>query len=252
MTVLEIAVQDPAGARIAFEAGADRIELCQALSVGGLTPSAGTVDHVLTTTADPARIGVLVRPRGGGFVYDAEETAIATTDIRHFAAAGISRFVVGALTEQGEVDLDAIWRWKSAAPGAHFVFHRAIDTIPDPRHVIDKLIELGVESILTSGGARRSIDAVVPLAALVHHAAGRLEIVAGGGVLVSDIPTLVMTGVDAIHLSARATAAAGSAGPGGGNDNYDVTDGAIVAAAGTSLRSRGAFVAPSIASAHQS
>ncbi|WP_367889400.1 copper homeostasis protein CutC [Humibacter ginsenosidimutans] len=151
MTVVEIAVQDAAGARIAFDAGADRVELCQALGTGGLTPSLGTVEHVLTAAGDPTRVGVLVRPRAGGFVYDRDEIAVAATDIRHLVASGVARLIVGALTEDGSVDADALRRWRDVAPGARFVFHRAIDVVPDVVGAVEELPALGVESVLTSG-----------------------------------------------------------------------------------------------------
>ena len=234
--LLEIAVQDAVGARIALDAGADRVELCQALGTGGLTPSLGTVDRVLEAVGDPARLAVLVRPRGGGFVYDREEIAVATGDILHLVSAGVTRLVVGALTAEGDVDADALHRWRAAAPDAHLVFHRAIDVAPDALDIAERLPALGVASVLTSGGAARSVDATDTLSKLVERMRGRLQIVAGGGIRVPDIPALVATGVAGIHLSARARALTGSAGPGGGEDGYDITDAPTVASAVHAVR----------------
>jgi copper homeostasis protein len=227
---VEIAVQDAGGARAAMAAGADRLELCQALAVGGLTPSLGLLEATLGAV-DPAAVNVLVRPRGGGFVYSVEEVAVVSADIRACVARGAGGVVVGALTAEGAADREALARWRDAAGDAVLVFHRAIDAAADPRAVLDDLRAAGVDRVLTSGGAARSIDGVAVLRQLVD-AAGDIEVMAGGGVRPEDIPALVATGVGAVHLSARA--AAGSdipSGPGGGTAGHDVTDAVIVEAA---------------------
>jgi len=227
---VEIAVQDIAGAREALAAGADRLELCQALAVGGLTPSLGLLEGVLGAV-DPAAVNVLVRPRGGGFVYSDEEIALVGADIRACVERGAGGVVVGALTPAGRADIDAIRRWRDAAGPARLVFHRAIDAAGDPLAVLGDLRGAGVDRVLTSGGAARSVDGVPVLAALVAEAGG-VEIMAGGGVRPEDIPALVAAGVDAVHLSARGIAGASvPAGPGGGADGHDVTDIDVVAAA---------------------
>ncbi|WP_274543226.1 copper homeostasis protein CutC, partial [Microbacterium sp. CPCC 204701] len=107
LRAIEIAVQDPAGARDAMAAGAARLELCQALSLGGLTPSLATLEAVLDAV-DPAAVNVLVRPREGGFVYSADEAALITADIRACVARGAGGVVVGALDEAGGLDRDAV------------------------------------------------------------------------------------------------------------------------------------------------
>ena len=231
MTVaVEIAVQDAAGARGAMDAGATRLELCQALGVGGLTPSIGLVEAVVAVVGG-ARVNVLVRPRGGGFVYDADEVAVVAADIAAVARAGAGGVVVGALTPEGAVDAEALRRWRDAAGDLTLVFHRAIDASPDPLGVLDRLAVLGVDRVLTSGGAERSLDGVDMLRRFVARATG-VEIMAGGGIRVGDLPAVVGTGVDAVHLSARALAGLGApSGPGGGTSGHDVTDAAVVAAA---------------------
>jgi copper homeostasis protein len=234
---VEIAVQGPAGASIAFAEGADRIELCQALDVGGLTPSAGTVECVLAELGDGHAVAPLVRPRGGGFVYDDDESAVVAADIRHLVSLGVGAVVVGCLTAAGTIDRTRLAEWTDAAAGADVVFHRAIDTVADPAAAIDVLIECGVARVLTSGGAGRSIDGTSVLAELVVRAGGRLQIMAGGGVRVVDIAALRAAGVDAVHLSARARSGDRSpSGPGGGADGHDVTDPAIVRAAVAAAR----------------
>ena len=234
---LEIAVQDAAGARTAFAAGADRVELCQALAeTGGLTPSAGTVDAVLEAAGRGDRVAVLVRPRPGGFVYDAEEIDLVSADVREVVRRGAGAVVVGALDAAGQVDIEAMQRWREAAGGAELVFHRAIDTLADPAAVIDALVDVGVRRVLTSGGAARSIDGIDAIASLVHRSAGRVQIMPGGGVRVEDIPAFVSAGADAVHLSARrASDDQMPSGPGGGTAGFDVTDAEIVAAARAAL-----------------
>ncbi|MFD6699445.1 MULTISPECIES: copper homeostasis protein CutC [unclassified Microbacterium] len=235
--VLEIAVDGPAGARSAFEGGADRVELCQALAAtGGLTPSGATVDAVRAVAGAPERVAVLVRPRVGGFVYTAEEVELVAADVADVVQRGAGAVVVGALTRDGAVDRRALERWRNAARGAELVFHRAIDTVPEPAALVDDLVGSGVSRVLTSGGAARSIDGVETLRALTETAAGRLQIMAGGGVRVEDIPALVACGVDAIHLSARTPSGdTAPSGPGGGDPGFDVTDGAIVRRAASAL-----------------
>jgi len=237
MTVaLEIAVQDAAGARAAMSRGADRLELCQALGLGGLTPSIGLVESVVAAVGGE-HVNVLVRPRGGGFVYDADDVALVARDIRAVIGAGAGGVVIGALTADGRADVDAVRRWRDAAGERSLVFHRAIDASADPVAVLGELSGVGVDRVLTSGGASRSVDGVGVLRRLVDAGSG-IEIMAGGGIRVEDIPVIVGAGVDAVHLSARGTAGLDApSGPGGGVGGYDVTDADVVTAAAASVRS---------------
>ena len=233
MTVLEVVAQSPRDARVAIGAGADRVELCQALITGGITAShavmAGAVD-----AAGGDRVAALIRPRPGGYVYDADEIAVVTADIRAAVTLGVGAVVVGALRPDRSVDAEAIERWREAAGDANLVFHRAIDVHPDPVAAVGELVRLGATRILTSGGAVRAGDGAAVLGAMVREAGGRLQIQAGGGVTIDAIPALRAAGVDAIHLSARVAVTDGSpAGPGGGVDEYDVVSEALVHAART-------------------
>ena len=232
---VEIAVQDAAGVRVALEAGAARVELCQALGVGGLTPSAGLIaSAVERAVAASARsfVHVLVRPRGGGFVYDEDELELIMRDIRVARSLGASGVVVGALTDAGALDLGAITAFVDAADGLDVTVHRAVDAASDPVAAVAALAGSGVRRVLTSGGAvdcRTGRDAI---ARMVSEAAGAVEVMAGGGVDVGDIPMLAAAGVDAVHLSARIRATGGgSSGPGGGEAGFDVTDARVVRAA---------------------
>lgn len=224
---VEIAVQDVAGVRVALAEGADRLELCVALGLGGLTPSAGLVRAAVAEAREAGRAGfvhVLVRPRGGGFVYDSDELETTAADIRFAREAGAAGVVVGAIDEVGRVDAAAVERFVAAAEGLDVTFHRAFDLLPDPLAAAETLVELGVTRILTSGGAVRSIDGIETLRSLAQRFSGRLQIMAGGGVRVQDIHALLAAGVDAVHLSARQPIEGPPSGPGGGDDAYDITD----------------------------
>lgn len=231
--MLEIAVQDPDGARAAIAAGADRLELCTGLSTGGLTPSPGLVAAVVDA-AGPGRVHVLVRPREGGFVYSAAEVDVMVRDVESLAhgaanGSGVAGVVVGALLPGGALDMAATGRMVAAAGGLEVTFHRAIDVCPDPAEVVEGLLELGIARVLTSGCASRSIEGIDVIAALAARAGDRLQIQAGGGVRVEDISALLDAGAAAVHLSARRQEhAAGPSGPGGGSAAYDVTTPAIV------------------------
>ncbi|RLK49415.1 copper homeostasis protein CutC [Microbacterium telephonicum] len=233
---MEIAVQDAAGAALAIAGGADRLELCQALEMGGITPSLGILESVFAAV-DPALVNVLVRPRGGGFVYDADEVAVVAADIAACVARGAGGVVVGALDADGGLDRDTLRRWRDAAAGATVTFHRAIDAAADPAAVFDALLAEDVDRVLTSGGAPRSVDGIPALRDFVERAAGTLEVQAGGGVQPGDIAALRAAGVDAVHLSARTRAGSASpSGPGGGATGHDATSAAIVAAAVAAAR----------------
>lgn len=233
-TPIEIAVQDETGVRIALAEGAARVELCQALVLGGLTPSAGLIEAAVDAARSAGRSGfvqVLVRPRGGGLVYDASELDAIERDIRHAVRLGADGVVVGALTDAGELDEPALRRFIDAAEGREVTVHRAVDAATDTRAAVAAAGRIGARRVLTSGGAADCRAGLGVLAELVADADG-LEIMAGGGVRIVDIPDLVAAGVSAVHLSARGTAARGGpSGPGGGAEGFDVTDRGLVRAA---------------------
>jgi copper homeostasis protein len=232
---VEIAVQDAAGVRIALEAGATRVELCQALGLGGLTPSAGLIEAAVElahAASAPSFVHVLVRPRGGGFVYDADETDTIVRDIRLVRSLGADGVVVGALTDAGALDLDGVAAFLDAADGLDVTVHRAVDAAVDPLASVVALVETRVRRVLTSGGAADCRKGLDMLRAMAAGSRGELEIMAGGGVTVDDVVVLAEAGVDAVHLSARRRAALGGpSGPGGGDVGFDATDAALVAAA---------------------
>lgn len=235
-TAVEIAVQDVAGARLARDLGADRVELCVALGLtGGLTPGIGLVRAVVEVGLP---VHVLVRHRPGGFVHSDDEATALEAEVRALVLAGAAGVVVGALTAGREVDRRRTGALVRAADGAEVTFHRAYDVVVDRGAALDVLADLGVTRVLTSAGADRAGDAVDAMAVLARRAGGRVQVMAGGGVRPDDVGALVAAGVDAVHLSARGPRQdAGPAGPGGGQGvALEATDGAVVAAAVAAAR----------------
>jgi copper homeostasis protein len=199
----ELAVQDTHGLEVAARLGVDRIELCSALALGGVTPSLALIEAAVATPGIPP-VHVLVRPRPGGFEHTPAETAMLVRDVGHALAAGASGVVIGGVRD-AKVDTDLVKRVLDAAGPAPVTFHRAFDTLGDPVTAVDTLASLGVRRILTSAGATSVADALPGLAALVRAAAGRIEIMAGGGVRPAVVPALITTGVQAVHASAKHT-----------------------------------------------
>ena len=226
---VEIAVQDPAGVRVAGAVGAARVELAQALALGGLTPSPATLERCLSAAREAGvEVHVLVRPRAGGFHYDADEIAVSELDVRRAVDAGAHGVVIGALDAAGALDTDAMERLRDAAGAASVTLHRAIDVSVDPLGALEVARALGLRRVLTSGGASAAIDGIDMIRRMVSAAAGEIEIMAGSGVDAASARLLADTGVDALHFSAKRMVREvggvrmGSAADGVGG--YEVTD----------------------------
>ncbi|MFE6735153.1 copper homeostasis protein CutC [Microbacterium sp. NPDC057650] len=223
---LELAVQDTAGVRIAREIGAARVELTQALALGGLTPSPATLDRAVEAAGGEVEVHVLVRPRAGGFRYDMDEVALMAHDVRHAVAAGAAGVVIGCQAADGALDRDAIARLVDAAGAASVTLHRVIDVTPDPLASLRLARELGLRRVLTSGGRSAAVDGVDLLGDLVSEAAGGIQIMAGGGIDASNVAEVARTGVDAVHFSAKKTVFANDDVKLGSSDDggHEVTD----------------------------
>ena len=197
---LEICVDDAAGVDAAVAGGADRIELCSALELGGLTPSDALLDHALRTGCP---IHMMIRPRAGGFVYGESDVALMIEEIGTAVAHGVAGVVVGALLPEGGLDREALARFRDAARDATIVLHRAIDLVPDPVAAVREAAALGYDKILSSGGAPTAIDGTATLAAMVAAAGERLSIIAGSGVKPDNVTRIIAaTGVREVHGSA--------------------------------------------------
>lgn len=244
---LEIAVVGVQGAVVAAEEGADRIELCSALELGGLTPSQGLMESCLEAAAAAERgleIHPLVRCRPGDFRYSEDELATMVKEIRALLGQGANGVVLGALDSRNQLDVDAVRRLADAArdvnPDAELVFHRAVDETPDPAAAVGQLVELGFTRVLSSGGAATAGEGLPVLSRMVQSAEGRLQVMAGGGLAIADIPEMRRAGLDAVHLSGkRIVSASGTGSAGGGPSSYMVTDREIVAAARAAVGAAG-------------
>ncbi len=201
--LLEIAAASIASALAAQEGGADRIELCANLREGGTTPSYGTLAEARKQLHIP--IHVLIRPRGGDFLYDETETAVMLRDIAACVQAGVDGVVIGALDADGDVDIDLCRRLMAAAGPLDITFHRAFDAARDRSAALETIIALGCRRVLTSGGAANARLGADALAQLVRQAEGRIAIMAGGGVNADNVRELVArSGVGECHASAGA------------------------------------------------
>jgi copper homeostasis protein len=196
--LVEVAIETPGEARDAELAGAGRLELCANLGAGGTTPSAGMIDTVLERARVP--VFVIIRPRGGGFCYDRNELASMRRDIAAARAAGAGGIVSGVLTEDGRIDREALPPLLDASGSLPFTFHRAFDFTRGLEEALDLLISLGVERVLTSGGAATALSGAARVASLVARAGDSLTIMAGGGVRADHVARLVAeTGVREVH-----------------------------------------------------
>jgi len=210
--LLEVCVEDVAGIDAAVTGGADRIELCAALAVGGLTPPASLIAEAARA---PIPVHLLARPRDGNFVYTAAEAALVAADIRAAAAAGLAGVVIGASRPDHQLDADRIAEWVAVARRGErrlsLTLHRAFDLCPDPLAALETAIQLGFDRILTSGCTPKAIDGRETLAALVAAAGDRITILAGSGIDATTLPRILDTGVREAHASCRSPQGAADA-----------------------------------------
>ncbi|WP_031529024.1 copper homeostasis protein CutC [Dyadobacter crusticola] len=182
--------------------GAGRIELCGGLGEGGTTPSAGLIEIVKQYIEIP--VYVMIRPRGGDFVYDFFEEEIMKKDIDVAKKLGANGVVLGVLNTEGQVDVQRTKALVDYAAPMKVTFHRAFDLTPDPHKALKAIIETGAERILTSGQQASAIQGIDLLAALSREANGKIEIMAGGGVNPDNAAELAAAGVHSLHLTAKA------------------------------------------------
>ena len=179
--------------------GADRVELCDNLADAGTTPSHGAIVSALEALDIP--VFPIIRLRGGSFVYDAAELEVMRRDVIHARELGCDGVVIGALTDQGEVDQNAVMTLREAAGDLSVTFHRAFDVCVDPVQALETLIDLGVQRILTSGQRQTAWEGRELIAAIRRQAEGRIIIMPGGGVDESNAAELVReTGVSELHV----------------------------------------------------
>lgn len=202
---LEICVDSLASARSAIAGGADRLELCSALALGGLTPYAALLTQIRQESDIPVRC--LMRPRPGDFLYTPEEIALMAEQIRHLRDAGADGFVIGCLTADGDLDAAAMEPLLRAARGTGLTLHRCIDVSRDPEKTYLGAFELGIDTVLTSGGRGSCTEGMETIGTLLslRDTAGGPEVLVGAGVSAGVIRTFRQRypQVRAFHMSGK-------------------------------------------------
>lgn len=217
--------------------GADRVELCSALFLGGLSPSIGTIQEAKHRLKIP--VMVMVRPRGGGFCYTEAEMATMERDVEAALAHGADGVVFGILREDGKIDVDRCAKLRKLIGKRQAVFHRAFDVTPDAFEGLEQLVDLGITRVLTSGQKDSVPEGADLIRRLMERAAGRIEILPGGGIKPYNLKEVIeRTGCRQVHLTAWKTATDASTHAnrevtfGGAlyppEDRYQVTDAELV------------------------
>lgn len=200
MTV-EIIATSLEDAVMAEKGGADRLELCSALSEDGLTPSLGLIESVVKGVNIP--VNVIVRPHNRGFHYTKEDLAVMQQDIRYIKQAGAAGIVIGALTEEGAVDEEALTFLLAEAEGLDVTFHRAFDFVKDQFSALEQIAKFPeIRQILTSGGTKPAPEALDQLKKLVEAGEKKsIKILVGSGVTPESVATILKeTGAREVHL----------------------------------------------------
>ena len=199
---LEVCVDCIEGALAAQKGGADRIELCSALSEGGLTPSAGLVRFTAENISVPSF--AMIRPRAGDFQYSQSELSVMLRDIEFVRDAGLAGVVIGAQNDAGALALEQLREMKAISQNLGTTLHRVVDVIDDQLLAVDQAIDLGIDRILTSGGATVAIDGANRIAEMNARANGRIAIMPGSGVHTKNVGQLAkITGAREFHASCR-------------------------------------------------
>lgn len=201
--LLEICAADIDSVYAAARGGADRVELCCALSEGGLTPSAGMIEESLRVPG--IKVNVLIRPRTGDFIYSEAELRVMIRNIEMCRQLGVNGVVFGALTSDGDVDKEACRRMAEASHGLQRTFHRAFDMCRNPKNAVRDIMDLGFDRILTSG-QEMSAMAGSALIKQLQMEFPDITFIAAGGVIPSNVTEIIAeSGVREIHASAKTT-----------------------------------------------
>ena len=198
--IVEICANSFESAKAAQLAGANRIELCTELSVGGLTPSHGLIEKVISELNIPTH--VLIRPRSGNFTYSEEEFDVMLLDIAFCKKLGCAGIVSGFLTLETAIDFEKTKQLVAASEGMEFTFHRAFDWVENPVEELQKLIDLKVNRLLTSGQKPTAIEGISLLKELQNLSKEKIEIMPGGGINLENALKFKEAGFKSIHLSA--------------------------------------------------
>ena len=199
---LEVCAGSVASVKAAAEGGAGRVELCAALDEGGVTPSYGTMKRAREVKG--ININVLIRPRGGDFVYTEDEIRVMEEDIIIARELGMDGVVIGALLPDGKIDINTCHRLIACAGDMNVTFHRAFDMCCDPSSALEDIISMGCDTLLTSGQAGSAFEGIDMLRSLCEQSRGRICIMAGSGVNSGNAAVISSeTGCPTLHASAR-------------------------------------------------
>ena len=200
--LLEVCVDTIEGALAAERAGAGRIELCAALSEGGLTPSVGLMTAAARLN-NPAF--AMIRPRSGLFHFTPEEVTIMLADIDSARAAGLAGVVLGVQDARGALDMAVLARLSERATGMGRTLHRVIDVVPDPLVALDQAVLLGFARVLTSGAKPLAPDGTELIAEMVRRAGGALSVMPGCGLTPQNVSSVISaTGATEVHAACNA------------------------------------------------
>ena len=197
---LEICANSYQSAYNAQMAGAHRIELCSELSIGGITPSHGLIQKVISDLT--IETFVLIRPRSGDFCYTSSEFEVMMKDIEFCKTIGCHGIVSGVLNSDCSLDTDRTRELIESARPLSFTFHRAFDLVPDPLKTLKRLIDLGVNRILSSGQQSKAIDGLELLIELNQNSQDQLIILPGSGIIADNVQSFKNNGFKEIHASA--------------------------------------------------
>jgi copper homeostasis protein len=187
--ICEICVDSVAGVRAAKDAGAQRIELCADLLEGGVTPSLGAIRQARKVAG--IDLNVMIRPRGGDFLFNDDEFAAMRSDIETAKAEEANGVVIGLLTAAGEIDVDRTRELVALARPLSVTFHRAFDVAAEPSGALETLIELGVDRVLTSGQESTVLEGLPLIVELMKRAGDRIVIMPGGGITARNVERIV-------------------------------------------------------------
>lgn len=199
----EVCIDSVEGAVLASKHGAKRVELCAALSEGGLTPSAGMIEACAEVST--AEVYVMIRPSAGGFCYSHSEIKLMQRDINAAKSLGAQGVVFGILNPDFSIDIKNNMLLMETALDLELgtTFHRAIDLCPNPLKALESLIHTGFNRVLTSGGKETAEEGIEGIKELLATANRKIEIMAGSGINASNAAKFIDLGVDAIHFTAK-------------------------------------------------
>jgi copper homeostasis protein len=199
MPLLEVCVDSPLGLLAAIDGGADRVELCSALALGGLSP---TWALMMLAAEQEMPAVAMIRPRPGDFVWTDDEVDHMQGEIDDVLEAGLQGIVIGANRPDGRLDAKTLRKLLTdIPPDVDKVLHRCIDLTPDPVEAVETAIQLGFTRILTSGGAPRAVDALGTLRAMVDRARDRIEIMPGSGITPANLGQFALLPLNSVHAS---------------------------------------------------